>query len=443
MTCSPRAQALLLLSWTSCQLGFSPHLPCCGRRNTARELLSRAARASPPHTPHAERPWHAHGSLAWGAHRGLLGAQCGDGMRTQAGGVRVHRHGREPGGAAAGWGADPYGGGWALRASGLGLRARREGSRETEKPQDFNKAYLTYKGNRWPRDMFQFIVQDIGVPRDKISHVAEASQVMSLNISSNLQPKLDYFVDELQIPRKSLGRVVGAFPQLLTLSLQANIIPKLRYFSEELGVSECELGRLVMRHPQLLGLSLEQNIRPTVAFLLHEALLPPGKMPALVKRYPSILSLSVAHNLRPTLEYLRDTIGVDAQRLGWVLGVNPMLFSVSLQGLLKTTVSFYSSELRIPRRTLSTMIAAYPGLLTLNIDNNVMPKVELFVKTMGMSFAKATKLIVDSPAVLGRSRYSLLSSYNSLIAAGFEQKTVVLLLQAHPRILVCGCRYVG
>ena len=42
---------------------------------------------------------------------------------------------------------------------------------EAEKPKEFDKAFLTYKGYRWPRDMFQFIVQDIGVPRDKISHV--------------------------------------------------------------------------------------------------------------------------------------------------------------------------------------------------------------------------------------------------------------------------------
>jgi hypothetical protein len=42
-------------------------------------------------------------------------------------------------------------------------------------------------------------------------------QVMSLNITTNLQPKMDYFVGDLKIPRKSLGRIVGAFPQVLLL----------------------------------------------------------------------------------------------------------------------------------------------------------------------------------------------------------------------------------
>ena len=40
---------------------------------------------------------------------------------------------------------------------------------------------------------------------------------MSLNITANLQPKMDYFVGDLKSPRKSLGRIVGAFPQVLLL----------------------------------------------------------------------------------------------------------------------------------------------------------------------------------------------------------------------------------
>jgi len=123
-----------------------------------------------------------------------------------------------------------------------------------------------------------------------------------------------------------------------------------------------------------------------------------------------MLLLSVAGNLRPTLEYLRDKIGVEPVRLGWALGSNPMLFSVSLTGFLQKNVRFYNRDLRIPHRTLGTMIGAYPALLTLSIENNVMPKIELLVESMGLSMSRATKLIIDTPAVLGRSRYSLWSS---------------------------------
>jgi len=56
------------------------------------------------------------------------------------------------------------------------LRAQR-GSREVEKLKEFDNKFLTYKGHRWPRDMFQFIVQDLGVPRDKITHLADQTQV--------------------------------------------------------------------------------------------------------------------------------------------------------------------------------------------------------------------------------------------------------------------------
>ena len=147
----------------------------------------------------------------------------------------------------------------------------RKGTREVETVKEFDKNFLTYKGQRWPRDTLKFIVEEVGVPRDKISGVAEASQVMYMNIS-NIQPKLDFFMSDLYIPRKTLGRVIGAFPQLLTLSLQSNLIPKLRYLSDEIGLEDDAVGRIVMRYPQLLGLSLEHNIQPTIAFLLHEAL---------------------------------------------------------------------------------------------------------------------------------------------------------------------------
>ena len=62
-------------------------------------------------------------------------------------------------------------GGW-----GGALRAQK-GSREVEKFKEYDNKFLTYKGHRWPRDMFQFIVQDLGVPRDKITHLADQTQV--------------------------------------------------------------------------------------------------------------------------------------------------------------------------------------------------------------------------------------------------------------------------
>ena len=40
-----------------------------------------------------------------------------------------------------------------------------------------------------------------------------------------------------------------------------------------------------------------------------------------------------------------------------------------------------------------------------------MTKMELLVEGMGFSMSRATKFIVDTPALLGRSRYSLWSLY--------------------------------
>ena len=73
-------------------------------------------------------------------------------------------------------------------------------------------------------------------------------QVMSLNITTNLQPKMDYFVGDLQIPRKSLGRIVGAFPQVLLLycCFAAALLLLYGFFTAK------SLGRIVGAFPQVL-----------------------------------------------------------------------------------------------------------------------------------------------------------------------------------------------
>ncbi len=73
-------------------------------------------------------------------------------------------------------------------------------------------------------------------------------QVMSLNITTNLQPKMDYFVGDLQIPRKSLGRIVGAFPQVLLLycCFAAALLLLDGFFTAK------SLGRIVGAFPQVL-----------------------------------------------------------------------------------------------------------------------------------------------------------------------------------------------
>ena len=444
-----RAQTLLVLLLLVHCSGLAPSTPA-GFAPAIRCVLWRCARAWCPLAPaHLKVQGETVGNiLPWNGrldrHRSAICARgAWDGPAAE------ERDGKAPG-SLCGRNAIPRPRGasgpemgWGSRFSGPSqtagaLRAQR-GAREGNKIVEFDKNILTYKGYRWPRDMFQFIVEEIGVPRHQISHVAEASQVMYLNVS-NLQPKFDYFTHGLKIPRKSLGRIVGSFPQLLTLDLENNLKPKLRYLETDFGIPEDQLGKVVMRHPQLLGLSLAQNIKPTVDFLADDALVPRDRLATLVRRYPTILSQSIEGNLRPTVVFLREQLGVEPGELGKAIGSNPMLLSVSLERSLKVTVQFYLTELRVPRPKLARMLVRFPGLLTLNIDHNVKPKIELFVNGIGFSLRQASDFIAEHPQVLRRSRYSLWSTHNGLISAGFPPKAVRKMLAEHPRLLVYGGR---
>lgn len=106
--------------------------------------------------------------------------------------------------------------------------------------------------------------------------LATNPDILTLSIENNLQPKFDYFTQDIGFSIEELRYVLLKRPQLLSLSLERNIIPKIEYFLEPrsndddgagsggLGMAMNEVRPWLAKYPQTLAVVLESRIKPRV-----------------------------------------------------------------------------------------------------------------------------------------------------------------------------------
>ncbi|EKX48223.1 hypothetical protein GUITHDRAFT_105830 [Guillardia theta CCMP2712] len=301
--------------------------------------------------------------------------------------------------------------------------------RRRAKAPDFDKNFLTYKGQRWPREMFLFIAEEVAVPREKLQHVADIfTEIMSLNVTSNLRPKVQFLSSELNISGESLGLTIGAFPQILGLSLNQNLRPKIMFFRETFNVSIKDL----------LSYSLENNIKPKILIFKNYFGISEAELGKMFVRYPSIFANSIDNHLMPLMDFLLIDIGVDASRL-------------------KPNTAFFTNNLKIARSDFARMIEKCPWILCMKIET-IQNKIELMTEEIGFTKKECVAMLKKEPYLLSRSRYRLWSTYNGLVDAGIPHKSalnvrpakcllgfdaLLQLLKISPRILLFGSREIA
>lgn len=97
--------------------------------------------------------------------------------------------------------------------------------------------------------------------------------VFSHSLEKTLLPKVDYLCNKMSekslgLKRSELSQVVAKFPPTLWLS-ESNLQSKLDFISESLDLTDRDLRTIVVSYPQILGLSLERNLRPKIEFFLQ------------------------------------------------------------------------------------------------------------------------------------------------------------------------------
>lgn len=98
----------------------------------------------------------------------------------------------------------------------------------------------------------------------------------------NLQSKLDFLTESLDLTRTELRAIIVSYPQICGLSLQDNLMPKMNFFLDasiwdadppvlpgdiNCGMSKSQLKEFVLYQPPLLAYSLENRIKPRISLM--------------------------------------------------------------------------------------------------------------------------------------------------------------------------------
>jgi hypothetical protein len=163
--------------------------------------------------------------------------------------------------------------------------------------------------------------------------VKSTPQVFCYSIKDNLEPKLAWLQERLELDEKGVRKLVKSMPPVLGMSIEDNLEPKLAWLQERLELDEKGVSKLVKTMPPVLGLSIEDNLEPKLSWLQERLSLDEKSISLVVQRAPSLFGFGIANNLEPTFKFYEDCVGSVAART--MIANNPVLFTVSLEKRLK------------------------------------------------------------------------------------------------------------
>ena len=131
---------------------------------------------------------------------------------------------------------------------------------------------LMYSVDKRLRPIVDFLQNECGGGKEnwvswrKIIHTYP--HVFSHSLEKRLLPKVNFLCNgNLGLRRDELSQVVAKFPPTLWLS-EENLQSKLDFLSESMDLNGAELRTIIVSYPQILGLSLDNNLKVKVMFFL-------------------------------------------------------------------------------------------------------------------------------------------------------------------------------
>jgi mTERF domain-containing protein len=113
-----------------------------------------------------------------------------------------------------------------------------------------------------------YLRYELGMEASQVKRLLyQAPQVIGLSMEGNVQQKVSFIRDSLQLTDKELRRVLSGMPTLLCCNVDTNLRPKTEYLLQVFG-SVDDLREAVLKLPAVLGFSLERRIQPRMERLL-------------------------------------------------------------------------------------------------------------------------------------------------------------------------------
>ena len=179
----------------------------------------------------------------------------------------------------------------------------------------------------------EFWTVKVGLTAQQLRQVCgKKPAVLQYSVDANLQPKLDFFADTLEIPETALVRLTCSHTELWGRSLERHLRPMSVSFADRVGLSPAEFGQMAVRAPELLLCHYENNLQVKLNFLQDRLGLEPDELKAMILATPRILMQSMEYSLQPKIGFLEQASaskGKEQQESRAVLKENPSLLLTS------------------------------------------------------------------------------------------------------------------
>ncbi|XVF65009.1 hypothetical protein PTKIN_Ptkin09bG0212200 [Pterospermum kingtungense] len=157
-------------------------------------------------------------------------------------------------------------------------------------------------------------------------------RLLLLPVESHLKPIVE-FLENIGVPRRSMGKVFLLFPPILFCTIQG-IKTKLLAF-EKFGAAYEDTGKMLLKYPWILSTSIQENYEQIVLFFEKEKI-PKASVDRAIRSWPHLLGCSTS-KLKLMVDQFGE-LGVRNKKLGQVIAKSPQLLLRKPQELLEVVL---------------------------------------------------------------------------------------------------------
>ncbi|XVF23305.1 hypothetical protein REPUB_Repub13aG0025700 [Reevesia pubescens] len=216
-------------------------------------------------------------------------------------------------------------------------------------------------------------------------------RLLLLPVESHLNPTVG-FLENIGVPRRSMGKVFLLFPPILFCKVQG-IKTKVLAF-EKVGAAYEDVGKILLKYPWILSTSIQENFEQILLFFEEEKI-PKASVDRAITSWPHLLGCST-NKLKLMVDQFGE-LGVRNKKLGRVIAKSPQLLLRKPQELLQ--VVLYLEGLGFDRETVGKLLSRCPEIFAANIGKTLKKKVE-FLEEFGISNDHLPRVIKKYPELL-------------------------------------------